>query len=267
MALSPAVLARGWLHGPGALTPIALSVLLALVFESVMLALRGQEQTRFLGDLSAPLTAVLFALCLPSDAPWWVVTTGSAAAIVLAKHLFGGLGYNLFNPAMVGVALTQLIFPDSFIVGPDVRGWPWVATAYFIGGVFLVWKRIVAWQVPFSVLATIALLVVPRWMASHGATPDPRITTFVTTSILGAFFIATDPVTGCTSPRGRLVFGCGVAALTWVSWRWSDFPVGLPFAVLLMNAMAPRIDLHVRRKVHARVSSGSDPAASKGSAP
>ena len=114
VALVPGILAHAWFFGPGIAIQIALATAFALGFEAAMLRLRGRPLRPFLTDLSAPLTAVLFALCLPPLAPWWLAAVGMASAIVLAKHLYGGLGHNLFNPAMVGVAVVLLCFPREF---------------------------------------------------------------------------------------------------------------------------------------------------------
>ncbi|WP_227977899.1 RnfABCDGE type electron transport complex subunit D [Arenimonas daejeonensis] len=114
LALAPGVLAHGWFFGPGIAIQIVLATLFALGFEAAMLRLRGRPLRPFLTDLSAPLTAVLFALSVPPLAPWWIAAIGMAAAIILAKHLYGGLGHNLFNPAMAGVAVVLLCFPREF---------------------------------------------------------------------------------------------------------------------------------------------------------
>ena len=109
-ALVPGVLAHVWFFGPGVLFQIVLSIGFALGFEALMLKARGRPIRPFLSDYSAVVTAVLFALCLPSLAPWWIAFVGMLFAIVIAKHLYGGLGYNLFNPAMVGFAGLLLSF-------------------------------------------------------------------------------------------------------------------------------------------------------------
>ncbi|MBP6626999.1 MAG: RnfABCDGE type electron transport complex subunit D, partial [Arenimonas sp.] len=111
LALVPGVVAHFWYFGPGILVQLALATAFALALEALMLRLRGRPLRPFLTDLSAPLTAVLFALSVPPLAPWWIAAIGMLSAIVLAKHLYGGLGGNLFNPAMVGVAVVLLCFP------------------------------------------------------------------------------------------------------------------------------------------------------------
>lgn len=316
LALLPGVVACSWFFGPGVWLQIVLATLFALGFEAAMLRLRGRPLRPFLTDLSAPLTAVLFAVSVPPLAPWWIAAIGMAAAIVLAKHLYGGLGHNLFNPAMAGVAVVLLCFPREFTqwlppggLDPSIglpgfadslrailtgelpapwrwdtiaqatpldtvrtlagqgatlaeirhdplfgdfggRGWEWVANFYAIGGIFLLWKRVIPWQVPVATLGTVVLLTLPFWLYDPDLHPFPLQHVFSGALVLCAFFIATDPVTGCTTPRGRLVFGIGVAVLTLVIRRWGAFPDGVAFAVLLMNCAAPWIDLHTRPRIY-----------------
>lgn len=315
LALLPGVLAQAWFFGSGVVVQLVLALLFALAFEAAMLAARGRPLRPFLTDLSAPLTAVLFALCLPPLAPWWLAAIGMAAAIVLAKHLYGGLGQNLFNPAMVGLAVVLLSFPREFtqwlppaglapatslpgfadslrailtgelpapwawdaigqatpldtlrtlagqgatlaeIHGEPVfgavggRGWEWIATAYALGGLFLLWKRLIPWQVPAALLGTTVLLSLPFWLHDPDLHPFPLQHVFSGGLVMAAFFVATDPVTGCTTPRGRLLFGAGVAVVTLAIRRWGAFPDGIAFAVLVMNCAAPWLDLHTRPRI------------------
>lgn len=314
-ALAPGVMAHAWFFGPGIAIQIMLATAFAFGFEAAMLGLRGKPMRPFLTDLSAPLTAVLFALSIPPLAPWWLSAIGMASAIVLAKHLYGGLGGNLFNPAMVGVVAVLLCFPREFTqwlppVGmPDGnampglgaslravftgelpppwrwdtlaqatpldtlrtlggagatlaeirgnptfgdfggRGWEWVANFFALGGLFLLWKKIIPWQVPVAVLGTVVLVTLPFWLLDPDLHLFPLQHVFSGALVLGAFFIATDPVSGCTTPRGRLVFGVGVALLTLAIRRWGTFPDGVAFAVLLMNCLAPWLDLNTRPRI------------------
>lgn len=281
LALVPGIVAMTLFFGPGVLVQIALAVVFAMVLEAAMLALRGATLRPALTDLSAPLTAVLFALCLPPTAPWWMNLVGVSAAIVVAKHLYGGLGHNPFNPAMVGVAGVVLAFPLEYSrwIAPGQwdtlaqatpldllrqqatqgyalseiqanpvfgalggRGWEWVAGCWTLGGLLLLWKRVIPWQTPVAVLGTTVLVTLPFWLWDADTHPSPLSHVFSGALVFAAFFIATDPVSGCTTPRGRLVFGAGVALLTLAIRRWGGFPDGVAFAVLLMNAAAPLID-------------------------
>jgi electron transport complex protein RnfD len=309
LALAPAIVAHVWYFGAGLLLQILLATGFALAFEAAMLRLRGRAMRPFLADLSAPVTALLFALCIPPLAPWWIAAIGMGAAIVFAKHLYGGLGHNLFNPAMVGYAVVLLSFPlqlsrwlppeggialqatlEAIFLGVEPasgwdavaqatpldtvrnlasqgltlqeirtdarfgdfggRGWEWIANWIALGGLFLIWKRVIPWQIPVATLGTTVLLTLPFWLADPDLHPFPLQHVFSGGLVLAAFFIATDPVTGCTTPRGRWIFGAGVALLTLAIRRWGAYPDGVAFAVLLMNCAAPWIDLHTRPRYY-----------------
>jgi Na+-translocating ferredoxin:NAD+ oxidoreductase subunit D len=313
LALLPAIAAHAWFFGIGVLLQIALAVSFALLLEAAMLQLRGQPLRRFLTDGSAPLAAVLFALCLPPLAPWWIALIGMLAAIVVAKHLYGGLGHNLFNPAMVGYVVVLVSFPlelsqwpaprsadvipptaiesmhavftgqpprgewdaitqatpldatrnlrnagyslDEISAAPAFgaiggRGFEWIALMFGLGGLFLLWQRVIPWQTPVALLLTVFLLTGPLHLLDPDLHPSPLQHLGSGALMLAAFFIATDPVTGCTTPRGRLVFAAGVALLTLAIRRWGNYPDGVAFAILLMNSAAPWIDLHTRPRIY-----------------
>ena len=112
-ALVPGIAAHAWFFGPGILVQILMAVGFAILFEATLLKIRGRPLSLFLGDYSAVVTAVLFALCIPPLAPWWIAMTGMFFAIVIAKHLYGGLGNNPFNPAMVGYVAVLISFPQA----------------------------------------------------------------------------------------------------------------------------------------------------------
>jgi electron transport complex protein RnfD len=305
-ALIPAIAAHAWFFGPGVLIQIILASVFALGFEASMLRIRNKPLRLFLGDYSALLTAILFALCIPPLAPWWIAAFGMLFAIVVAKHLYGGLGHNMFNPAMAGYVVVLISFPQAMTawlppvslasasLGPwdalltifsgsppgalswDVitqatpldtirtsaasgqiisearqspifgdfggLGWEWIANWYALGGVWLLWRRVISWHVPASMIGSVLVLGTIAFLFDPGNNPAPLQHVFSGALIIGAFFIATDPVSGCTSTRGRLVFGAGVGIITLVIRRWGGYPDGVAFAVLLMNMAAPLID-------------------------
>jgi electron transport complex protein RnfD len=312
-ALLPGVIAHAWFFGPGIVVQILLACGFALLFEASCLAIRRKPLKLFLGDFSAPLTALLFALCLPPLAPWWIALVGMFFAIVIAKHLFGGLGHNLFNPAMVGYVVVLISFPQfmtawlpplelaswaptlgqvlstiatghppgglawdaitgatpldtirsSVATGKMVSearqapifgdfgglGWEWIANWYALGGLWLLWRRIISWQIPVTMIGSVVLLGLAAYLADPGSNPAPLQHVFSGALVLGAFYIATDPVSGCASPRGRLIFGAGVGIITLAIRRWGAYPDGVAFAVLLMNMMAPLIDRYTRPRI------------------
>jgi electron transport complex protein RnfD len=319
VALVPGVVVHVAFFGPGLLVQIFLACGFALGLEALMLRLRRQPLRPFLTDYSAVVTAVLFALCIPPLAPWWVSAVAMLFAIVIAKHLYGGLGHNIFNPAMVGYVVVLISFPvdmtqwllprqladwtpgllpslgailtgslelpaslggmdavtgataldrlkngldagqtvaairDAEVFGTaGAAGWAWVALAYGAGGLYLLWRRIISWHVPAATLGTVIALTLPLWLLDPASHASPLQHLAAGGLVLAAFFIATDPVSGCTSNRGRLLFGLGVAVITLVIRRWGGYPDGIAFAVLLMNTAAPLIDRVTRPRVYGR---------------
>jgi len=306
-ALVPAALVYVHFFGWGLLVNIALAVLAAIAAEALALRLRGVAASDFLSDGSAIVTAVLLAFALPPLVPWWLTVSGAAFAILIAKHLYGGLGCNPFNPAMVGyvvllvsfpvemttwpvptgaegapaLTLTQTIatsltgvLPEPYawdgitrataldtvrtgltlgqtmtevMAGPQFgavggRGAEWVAAATLLGGLALLGLRVIRWHIPVAMLATIAALASLMHGIDPGAYPGPTFHLLSGATMLGAFFIATDPVSAATSPHGRLVYGAGIGALTFVIRSFGGYPDGVAFAVLLMNLAVPVID-------------------------
>ena len=314
LALVPGVAAHLWFFGPGILVQIAIAVIFALGFEAGMLRLRGKPLRLFLGDYSAAVTGVLFALCIPPLAPWWISLIAMLFAIVVAKHLYGGLGSNVFNPAMVGYVVVLISFPqemtqwlppkeiadnppgfadslaaiftgqlplplswdaitqstpldtlktglDSGRIIPEIRqspvfgdfgglGWEWIANWYLLGGFYLLYRRIISWQVPVAVIGSVLLITLPAYLMDPANNPVPLQHIFSGALILAAFFIATDPVSGCTSSLGRLWFGVGVGVIALVIRRWGGYPDGIAFGVLLMNMAAPLIDRYTKPRAY-----------------
>jgi electron transport complex protein RnfD len=311
LALLPGAGVQAWFFGAGVWWQLLLAVGFALGLEAAMLRVRGRPLQPFLTDLSAPVTAALFALSLPPLAPWWVAASGMVAAMVFAKHLYGGLGFNLFNPAMVGYAVVLVCFPleltrwtaaggaapgaldaawtiatgelpralqwdaiaqatpldalrnlsrSGLSLGEIVQdprygaaqpgAWRWIVAAYALGGVVLLWRGVIRWQVPVATLGTAVLLSLPPWLWDPDLYHSPLQQVTGGALVFAAFFIATDPVTGCTTPRGRLCFGAGVATLALAIRHWGAYPDGVAFAVLLMNCAAPWIDLHTRPRLY-----------------
>jgi electron transport complex protein RnfD len=319
-ALVPTVVLHVVFFGPGVLMQIVLGVAIALLCEAAALRLRGRPLPPFLLDGSAIITAVLLALCLPPLAPWWLVVSGVAFAILLAKHLFGGLGANPFNPAMVGYAVLLVSFPARLLqwLPPDVpgvqpadlsltetlttiltgspparftwdaitsptpldalrtdlalgmtmgeaharalfstfggKGWEWINLATLAGGIWLLALKIIRWQIPVAMLGALFVCASVMSAADPGAYAGPLFHLTSGASLLGAFFIATDPVSAATSDRGRLIYGAGIGALTYVIRTWGGYPDGVAFAVLIMNLAVPLIDRYTIPRIygHAR---------------
>ena len=312
LATIPGLLALTVFFGWGTLINIVIAVATAIGCEAVILKVRNKPITFYLSDYSAVVTAVLLALALPPLAPWWITVVGTAFAIVVAKHLYGGLGYNPFNPAMVGYVVLLISFPVQMTAWPapytimpegisvpglwqslqivfpflaqaaqqpvdaytaatalDIvkhnhsimldqlyaqetlfqkgelagSGWDWVNIGFLVGGIFLLTRKIFTWHAPVGMLAALAVFSVLFYDGgSSGSKGSPIFQLFSGATMLGAFFIVTDPVTSAASNKGRLIYGALVGLLVFIIRGWGSYPDALAFAVLLMNFAAPLID-------------------------
>jgi electron transport complex protein RnfD len=292
VALLPVAIVQVALYGPRVLLQLATCALVALACEAAALRLRSVDARRFLADGSVLVTAALLALSVPPLLPWWLAALGTAVAVLLGKHVYGGLGCNPFNPAMVGYAVLLVSFPlemtrwtvPAFGLGWDAvsgataldqlrtglgqrltmqevfvqpafgalgdAGAQWVNVAALAGGLYLLARRIVRWHIPVAVLAGMALPAALMHTVDPGAHAPTTFHLFSGASMLGAFFIATDPVSAATSDRGRLYYGAGIGALTWIIRTWGGYPDGIAFAVLLMNLAAPMLDRYTVPRIH-----------------
>lgn len=304
LALVPGLIAYVWFFGTGILVNITVALLAAYASEWLMLLLRRAEPKRFLSDWTAAVTAVLLALALPPGSPWWLTALGASFAMVFGKHLYGGLGYNPFNPAMVGYVVLLISFPlqmsqwsaplslndcQSLLLNlqhcgadalsmatpldylrtelgrdaslnevlADARynqlagaGWTWVSAGYLLGGLFLLWRGVIRWQIPLMVLLGVALPAIIFHQLNPAMYPGVLFHWFSGAVILGAFFIATDPVSAATTVRGRLWYGLGIGLLIWLIRSWGGYPDGVAFAVLLLNIAAPTLDHFCRPRVY-----------------
>jgi electron transport complex protein RnfD len=303
IALIPGIAAYVWLIGPAILVQLVIATFAALLAEAAMLRIQRKPLAIFLSDGSAIVTAWLIALTFPPLAPWWLVFTGTVFAIVIAKHLYGGLGQNPFNPAMVAFAVCIVSFPALMSQWPSVglqmplleqiniilgfaprvdalsgatpldalktalklgdgsvdvaqllanqdifgnfagRGWEWVAGGYLIGGLYLWQRKLITWHVPTAFLGSMTLIAGALWLYNPSQFASPLFHLLSGGAMIGAFFIATDPVSGCTTPRGKLIFGAGAGLLAYLIRVFGGYPDGVAFAVLLMNLCVPVIDL------------------------
>lgn len=292
VALLPVAVVQLALYGPRVLLQLATCGLVALACEAAALHLRHIDARRFLADGSVLVTAALLALSVPSLLPWWPAALGTAVAVLLGKHVYGGLGCNPFNPAMVGYAVLLVSFPlemtrwpvpafgmswdavsgatalDQLRTGLGLRltmqevfvqpafgalgdaGAQWINAAALLGGLYLLWRGLVRWHIPVAVLAGMALPAALMHTFDPGAHASATFHLFSGATMLGAFFIATDPVSAATSDRGRLYYGAGIGALTWIIRTWGGYPDGIAFAVLLMNLAAPMLDRYTIPRIH-----------------
>ncbi len=319
LALLPATLFGVYIYGWPAFNLLLVTVFSALIAEAVCLKLAGKPVRPYLLDGSAVLTGWLLAMTLPPWAPWWIGVVGSVMAIVVGKQVFGGIGQNLFNPAMVARVALLIAFPlemTTFIaptpllsagapgfleglmitfgsglqvdavtsastlghvkteisrgVSPDAALAPLfdITTGFIgyapgslgetsallilLGGLYLLFKGIISWHIPVSLIASLLLLAT----LFHWINPDtyvgPLVHLLSGATLLGAFFIATDLVTSPVTAKGQLLFGAGCGALVFVIRTWAGYPEGMAFAVMLMNALTPLIDHYIRPRVYGR---------------
>ena len=305
LALLPGIVVYTALVGVAIIVQILLACFFALLFEGLFQKLRGRSLAS-LQDGSALVTACLIALTFPPLSPWWLTVLGVFFAIVIAKQLYGGLGQNPFNPAMIAFAVCIVALPALmsqwpaqglylplsqqmeviFGVSPRIdaltaatpldaiktalkmdsftgsiqellksqslygtfagRGWEWVTTAYLVGGLFLVQRRVITWQVPVAFLASMTVISLICWLVDPTRFSDPLFHLFSGGTMLGAFFIATDPVSGCATPTGKLIFGGGAGLLAYLIRVFGGFPDGIAFSILMMNICAPLIDVYTQ---------------------
>ncbi len=310
-ALIPGIIAHAWLFGPGIWVSLLVCSFFAILFESLLLLMRGLPLKPFLSDGSILVTAWLLALSLPTLAPWWIYAVGMLFAVVVAKHLYGGLGQNPFNPAMVGYAVLIISFPaamtqwpapvgvalhsvsladafDLVFAGPgsitpdaytaataldtwktqaklgkavaDILGMPafghfggrgqeFVAMMYLLGGLFLVANRLITWHIPVAFLAGLALTAAGLNLLDPSHHAPALFHLLAGGTMLGAFFIATDPVTAASTPRGKLIYAALAGFLTMIIRGFGGYPDGVAFAVLLMNVCVPFIDAYTQPRV------------------
>lgn len=339
-ALLPGIFASLWFFGFGILINIAIAITFAVIAEAAMLRLRNRDISAHLSDRSALVTALLFAIAIPPGSPWWLVALGIVFAIVIAKHLYGGLGQNPFNPAMCGYAMLLLAFPlemtgwhipfevinepltvdnlgitltaqrellsplswsgfkqalllafpfaasgaidiSEFVDGlamatpliefkmagksallaaresgaslfarESETAWEIINISYLLGGLFLLYKRIISWHIPLAIIATVfvlaALFYAPASVAIYGT---PYLHLFGSATMIGAFFIATDPVSAATTRPGKLVYGIIIGVSIYSIRVWGSYLDSIAFAILFGNFCAPILDQYCRPRV------------------
>jgi len=287
VALIPGTCLYAWLVSYHVFINIMIAATTAVICEALCMFLRKRSPIIALSDGSAILAATLLALSVPPSLPAWQLILGSAVLIFLGKQVFGGLGHNPFNPAMVAYAFLLISFPTTMtawnlqivesakanwsaitmatpldymrsfdIVGPSNNPpsqrelwqlifdtpWPIIATGWLIGGLYLLFRRVISWHIPISVLASIFLLYSVQSLIVDAPYLAPIPAVFTGAIVFGAFFIATDPVTAARSRLGKILFGAGIGFSCFFIRQFSAYPEGFAFAVLLMNMTVPLID-------------------------
>lgn len=269
IALLPGLGVSVWALGPRMLLVVFVSTLAAVTMEVI-----GTRSFHSVRDGSAIVTGLLIGLCLPPTVVFWIPIVAAASAITLGKLVFGGLGKNLFNPAMVGYALVLVAFPMQLIYLDGMTGataldvlkhhegdtmnslvnhpafgllganhFEWINVAFLVGGVYLVLLRIVPWILPLGVLLGVAipaLVLYPIGATQSIGTPWFHL--FAGGTMLTAFFIATDPVTSPSKKIPQIVFGFLIGSVAFLIRCFGTWADGFAFAILLGNALVPILE-------------------------
>jgi len=321
LATIPGIAAQWYFFGAGNLIHIVLACFTAIITEAVILKLRKQPILSRIQDNSALLTGLLIGISIPGFAPWWISVMGAVFAIGIAKQLYGGLGQNIFNPAMVAYVMLLVSFPLQMTTWPPVSeitgyeltlwdvfnvifagvtldghtahqlmqnidgitmatpldtmktglamgntvgeiqakeqfswlsglGWEWINLAFLAGGVYLLSKRAILWYIPAGLLGGLFIISFIGFLWEPDSVGSPIFHLFSGATMLGAFFIATDPVSASTTPKGRLIFGALIGVLVYIIRTWGGYPDAMAFAVLLANMCVPLIDYYTQPRVY-----------------
>jgi len=323
-ALIPGLLLQTWFFGYGTIVQVLIAVITAVVTEASILELRKRDFERAIKDYSAILTAILLAISIPPFAPWWIIVIGTFFAIAIVKQLYGGLGYNVFNPAMAAYVMLLVSFPVQMtqwlppyhlaeyghglmdavygvFTGYSVEGfslaqlrtgidgytmatpldaiktglaqgltyseglensifdsstaaisvsWFWVTCGYLLGGLYLLKQKVINWHIPLSMIAGIFLCSLVMFLVDADRFASPLFHLFNGSIIVGAFFIATDPVSASTTNKGRIIFGLCIGIWVYLIRTWGGYPDAIAFAVLIMNMAVPLIDYYTRPRTY-----------------
>ena len=299
IALMPALLVSFYYFGWGAVIVCLTSVAACVFFEWAINKYILKNERNTILDGSAALTGLLLGMNLPSNLPIWIIIIGALFAIGVAKMTFGGLGHNIFNPALVGRCALLVAFPAQMTSWPLPGQWlqytdaqtgatplalmqqaikdgnmdllaqmPDAFTLLFAdfslnggagaigeicdlaliaGLLFMLWRKIITWHIPVSIIGTVLVLS----SLLHLANPiyaDPFVVILSGGLMLGAIFMATDYVTSPMTPKGQIIYGVCIGLLTIVIRNWGAYPEGMSFAILIMNAFTPLINNYVKPK-------------------
>lgn len=326
----PGLLLQTWFFGWGSIIHLLLASATAVATEACILELRKKNIELAIKDFSAIVTALLLAISIPPFAPWWISVIGTFFAIAIVKQLYGGLGFNLFNPAMAAYVLLLISFPvqmtawappsniaqhpqsfldaaaiifsdfsvegysitqmragvDGFtmatpldevktairngltyseaLTGPIFNngwgsGWGAVNIAFLLGGLVMLKLKVINWHIPIGVIAGVGLTSGVLHLVNPDLYAGPVLHLFSGGIMLGAFFIATDPVSAATTDKGRLLFGALIGVWIVIIRTWGGYPDAIAFAVLIMNMAVPLIDYYTRPRTYGHSAGGTRP--------
>ena len=289
IALIPAFLVSLYFFGLGALVVTLVSVVSCMAFEYLIQRFLMKKEPTLM-DGSAALTGVLLAFNLPSNLPVWIIIIGALAAIGIGKMSFGGLGNNIWNPALVGRVFLLISFPAQMTTWPIVDGgFPMTymdaetgatvlslmnegaetalpsfvdmligkmggslgevsAIALLLGFAYMLWKKIITWHIPVSILATVFVLTGILRLVNPAEYACPLVHLLSGGLLLGSIFMATDYVSSPMTKKGMIVYGIGIGILTTVIRVFGSYPEGMSFAILIMNSLTPLINSYIKPK-------------------
>ncbi|QGY42898.1 RnfABCDGE type electron transport complex subunit D [Maribellus comscasis] len=292
LAMIPALVWSVFVFGLDALRVTIIAVLACLAFEFLIQKYLIKVKPT-ITDGSALITGILLAFNVPSNIPWWIIVIGSLAAIGIGKLSFGGLGHNIFNPALVGRVFMLISFPVQMTSWPVNRqsgidavtsatplgiikegisnGTPiseisqslpstfelfWggiggslgeiSAVLLVIGGLYMLYKKVITWHIPVSILATVGVIAGIFWMVNPAIYINPLYHILTGGLMLGAIFMATDMVSSPMNPKGQIIYGVGIGVITISIRLFGAYPEGISFAILIMNAVTPLINYYVK---------------------
>ena len=285
LALLPALAVSTYILGMRVLFITAVAVLSCVAFEYLINRLFLKRKST-IGDLSAVVTGVLLAFNLPVGIPWWIVVIGALVAIGIGKMTFGGLGCNPFNPALTGRIFLLIAYPvqmtDWTTSVPDALSGSTLlanvkynpsllsdvdflqmlgghmngsmgeigALALIIGGIYLLWRKVISWHIPVAVLGTMAVFAACVGLDKGGefVYQLPLFHILAGGALLGAIYMATDYSTSPMTHKGMIIYGVGIGLLTMIIRLWGAYPEGMSFAIFIMNAATPLINKYCRPK-------------------
>lgn len=285
LALIPALVVSSYVLGMRVLLTTAVAVAGCVLFEYLIqrFLLKGRTSV---GDLSAVVTGILLAFNLPVGIPLWIVLIGALVAIGIGKMTFGGLGCNPFNPALTGRIFLLIAYPVQMtdwttgvpdaLTGStmldDVKHGLYAVSevdlfqmlgghmngsmgeigsfALILGGLYLLWRRVITWHIPVAVLGTMALFAMFVGLGEGGSIvwQLPLFHILAGGALLGAIFMATDYSTSPMTHKGMIIYGVGIGVLTMIIRLWGAYPEGMSFAIFIMNAATPLINKYCRPK-------------------
>ena len=293
-AMIPALIWSVFVFGLDALRVTAIAVVACLAFEYLIQKyLIKQKPT--ITDGSALITGILLAFNVPSNLPWWIIIIGSLAAIGIGKLSFGGLGSNVFNPALVGRVFLLISFPVQMTSWPvNARSGIDAVTAatplsiikegisngtsiseistqlpstiqmlfgeiggslgeisallLILGGLYMIWKKVITWHIPVSIIGTIVVVAGIFWLVNPEVYINPVYHVLTGGLMLGAIFMATDMVSSPMNPKAQIIYGIGIGIITVSIRMFGSYPEGISFAILIMNALTPLLNLYIKPK-------------------